>query len=149
MNTLPVCLMSRVMWKPQAAGWWMKYFSLTLANYAGQAWLCIGYCCSRRQCHHRYPCWLLAPKECIFAESEERCLCFQVCLWCSTVRWMNGKYISTKKKKKRVDLFLQSKNHQSHTSARAQGKMHLCSYYRNCSKCWSASVLIHVLPIQL
>ena len=100
MNTLPVCLMSRVMWKPQAAGWWMKYFSLTLANYAGQAWLCISYCCSRRQCHHRYTCWLLAPKESIFAESEERCLCFQVCLWCSTVRWMNGKYISTKKKKK-------------------------------------------------
>lgn len=24
----------------------------------------------RRQCHHRYTCWLLAPKESIFAESE-------------------------------------------------------------------------------
>lgn len=134
-----------VIWKPQAAGWWMKYFLTDPCKLCRAGLALHRCCCSQHQCHHRYACRLLAPKQSIFAESKERRLCFQVCLWCSTVRWMNGTDISTKKKKQkkdRVGLFLQSKNHQSHTSARAQGEMHFCSYY-------VATVLIHVLPVQL
>lgn len=40
-----------------------------------------------------------AARESIFAESRERWMYFQVCLWCSIVRLMNGTDISTKKKK--------------------------------------------------
>lgn len=96
--TLPACLVSRVIWKPQAAGWWMKYFLIDPCKLCRAGLALHRYCCSQRPCHHRYTCWLLALKESIFAESKERCLCFQVCLWSSTVRWMNGTDISTKKK---------------------------------------------------
>lgn len=40
-----------------------------------------------------------AARENIFAESEEKWICFQIHLWCSIVRLMNGTDISTKKKK--------------------------------------------------
>lgn len=40
-----------------------------------------------------------AARENIFAESEEKWICFQICLWGSIVRLMNGTDISTKKKK--------------------------------------------------
>lgn len=67
-----------------------------------------------------------AARERIFAESRERWMYFQVHLWCSIVRLMNGTDISTKKKKNdRKSVLLQSKKHihQSHTPAGSQGEL--------------------------
>ena len=126
----------------QAASCWMKYFPtdpcrLCRAGLALRLLLMLAV-----PCPHRYTCWLLAPMESVFAESKHRCLCFQVLLWCSTVRWMNGTGISTKKKKKIEWVSFSKARTIGHTSARAQGEMHFCSYY-------VASVLIQVLPVQL
>lgn len=57
---------------------------------------------------------------------------FQACFWCSIVRLMKGADMSFKKEKKngRVEYLSPSKDHihQSHASARAQGKAHSCSH---------------------
>lgn len=126
MNTSPVCLMSRVLWKPQAASWWME--GEVLSHWCLQT------------VHGRFgftsvtgahganvtDVQLLtsAARESIFAESRERWMYFQVCLCCSIVRLINSTEISTKKKNDRMSVLLQSKKpiHQSHTSARSQGK---------------------------
>lgn len=72
-----------------------------------------------------------AAKESMFADSRERWICFQACLWCSIVRLMNGAAMSSKKEKNdRVGILLQSKDyvHPCHASARVQGKARSYSY---------------------
>lgn len=72
-----------------------------------------------------------AAKESMFADSRERWMCFQACLWCSIVRLMSGADMSSKKEKNgRVGVLLQSKDHihQPHAYTRAQDKAHSYSY---------------------
>ena len=92
-----------------------------------------------------------AVRESMFADPRERWMSFQTCLWYSIVRLMNRAEKSPKKEKKyRVGVLLRSKDHmhQSHASARAQGKEHSCSYLLGLNIGPSASYWIEII-IQL